>query len=159
VVKGEEGLQALVSNYFINLFSPMAGTNMEHILDHIIPGITKQVYQMLSAEYRSGEVKAAPDSIGDLKALGPEGMPAIFYKKFWRTVGDTLVHEVLIMLRSGSLPEGWNETVVQVIPKVHNLEGMKDLRPVSLCNVVYKFISKVLANCLKVILDELISPN
>jgi hypothetical protein len=86
-------------------------------------------------------------------------MPAIFYKKFWGTVGDAVVQEVLSVLRGGGIPEGWDETVVVLIPKVQNPETMKDLRPISLCNVVYKLVSKVLANHLKCILDELISPN
>jgi hypothetical protein len=96
--------------------------------------------------------------MGDLKSPGADGMPAIFYKKFWGTVGETVVNEVLQVLQGGSIPEGWNETIVVLIPKVQNPDRLKDLRPISLCNVVYKLISKVIANRLKVILGELISP-
>jgi hypothetical protein len=69
-----------------------------------------------------------------------------------------VVREVLQVLRGDIIPEGWNETVVVLIPKV-NPERLKDLCPISLCNVVYKLISKVLANRSKMILGELISPN
>ena len=57
------------------------------------------------------------------------------------------------------MPAGWNETVVVLIPKVPNPERLKDLRPISLCNVVYKIASKVLSNRLKVILPDIISLN
>ena len=67
--------------------------------------------------------------------------------------------EVFSVLNGGPMPEGWNDTCVVLIPKVKNPESMKDLRPISLCNVVYKLVSKVLANRLKQILPEIISPN
>jgi hypothetical protein len=63
------------------------------------------------------------------------------------------------MLCGCEVPEGWNETVVVLIPKVPNPEKLKDLRPISLCNVIYKIASKVLSNILKLILFEIISPN
>lgn len=45
-----------------------------------------------------------------------------------------------------------------MIPKVQNLEKVTELRPISLCNVVYKLISKVLTNRLKLILPDIITP-
>lgn len=86
-------------------------------------------------------------------------MPSVFYKKCWGVVGDDIAAKVLNVLSGGPMPEGWNETCVVLIPKIKNPKCMKDLRPISLCNVVYKLVSKVLANRLKQILPEIISPN
>jgi hypothetical protein len=112
----------------------------------------------LLKEFTEREVKEALDSIGDLKAPGPDGMPSVFYKRFWEFVGEKVTNEVLQVLNGGQIPEGWNETAVVLIPKVKHPECLKDLRPISLCNVLYKIVSKVLANRLKKILPDIISP-
>lgn len=57
-------------------------------------------------------------TIGDLKAPGPDGMGAIFYKKFWEIVGEKVTREVLLVMRGGQIPEGWNATIIALIPKV-----------------------------------------
>jgi len=113
----------------------------------------------LVKEYTEEEVKLALDSIGDLKAPGPNDMPALFYKKFWYTVGKDVAWEVIALLNGGSMQEGWNDTIVVLIPKIKNPKKLKDLRPTSLCNVVYKIASKVLSNRLKKILPDIISLN
>ena len=61
-------------------------------------------------------------------------------------------------LNSGVIPEGWNNTSVVLIPKVESPEMITQFRPISLCNVIYKIISKMLALLLIEILPEVISP-
>lgn len=159
VVEGEEGVKALVTNYYSSLFTPVTGFPFGDIINIINPKVTPQMNDFLMADFNAEEVKQALDGIGDLKAPGADGLPAIFYKKYWQLVGDKVVQEVLHILRGGSMPEGWNDTIVVLIPKVKNPESLKDLRPISLCNIVYKLVLKVIANRLKCILGEIISEN
>uniref|UniRef100_A0A8I6YNB8 Reverse transcriptase domain-containing protein n=1 Tax=Hordeum vulgare subsp. vulgare TaxID=112509 RepID=A0A8I6YNB8_HORVV len=114
---------------------------------------------IMSGEFTREEVKAALDHIGDLKAPGPDGMPSIVYKNNWPLMGDRVVEEVLAVLNGREIPAGWNDTIIILIPKVKNPSRIKDLRPISLCNVLYKLVSKVIANGMKLILPQIISDN
>ena len=91
------------------------------------------------------------------KTLRPDGMNAFFYQKFWHVVGDSVVTTILDYLNSGIMLPAVNHTHIVMIPKVKSPEKMFDFRPISLCNVIYKIISKVLANRLKLILPNIIS--
>ena len=55
------------------------------------------------------------------------------------------------------MPSGLNDTFITVIPKVPNPEKVTQFRPIGLCNVVYKLITKCLVNRLKRALPDLIS--
>jgi hypothetical protein len=159
VVEEEEAMKEVESNYFLNLFQSSPGTRMEELLQHVHPRVTQDMNNSLCKEFTNKEVLEALEGIGDLKAPGLDGMHSLFYKKFWEIVGEKVTEEVMSVLNGGPMPENWNDTCVVLIPKIPSPESMKDLRPISLCNVVYKLISKILANRLKVILDEIISPN
>jgi hypothetical protein len=104
-------------------------------------------------------VKKAAFSIGDLKTPGLDGLHAIFYKRFWGLSGDDKTNEILQAMNTRIiLPGGWNDTTVVLIPKIDCPESITQYRPISLCNVIYKIISKMLAQRLKVILPVVISP-
>ena len=84
-------------------------------------------------------------------------MNALFYQKFWHIVGDDVSVVVLDFLNNGTTLPGINYTHIVLIPKVKLPGRMTDYRLISLYNVIYKIISKVLANKLKLILPQLIS--
>ena len=70
-------------------------------------------------------------------------------------MGDDLVAEVLEVVNRCKVPDSWNDTTIVLIPKVNNPTLVSQFRPISLCNVVYKVISKMLANRLGAILPEI----
>ena len=69
-----------------------------------------------------------------------------------------MIDAVLDFLQSNNMEPDVNYTHIVLIPKVKKPEKMANFRPISLCNVIYKIISKVLANRLKLILPHIISP-
>lgn len=62
-------------------------------------------------------------------------------------------------LHEGSFTSELNETAIVLIPKKKAPEKMTDLRPIALCKGLYKIISKMVANRLKLLLPAIISPS
>jgi len=60
-----------------------------------------------------------------------------------------VIQAVLSSLNSGSILKSINHTFITLIPKVQNPKRVTEFRPISLYNVIYKIVSKVITNCLK----------
>lgn len=90
-------------------------------------------------------------------ALGLDDMSPGFYQKHWDTVVQDVCNGVRSVLCSGIILQKINYTHVTLIPKNKDPTVMTHLRPISLCNVIYKICSKVLTNRLKHVLPKIIS--
>jgi hypothetical protein len=155
----EEEKRTFITNYFYTLFRSNGVVDTQQLTQAVECKVTSEMNAILMRAYNAEEVKSALDSIGDMKAPGTARMPSIFYKRFWEVVGEKVMEEVLQVLNGGPIPAGWNETTIVLIPKVPKPDKIKDLRPINLCNVLYKIVSKVLANRLKKVLPDIISPS
>ncbi|KAH0983546.1 hypothetical protein GBA52_010723 [Prunus armeniaca] len=78
-------------------------------------------------------------------------------EKYWSIVGPEVSDLCLRVLNGSDGVNDFNHTLVALIPKVHSPTRVSEYRPISLCNVLYKIISKTLANRLKKVLPEVIS--
>ena len=96
--------------------------------------------------------------MGTIKFPRPYSMNAFFYQKFRHAVGYFLVAAVLDFLNSSNMASNINHTNIVLILKVKNPKKMSDFRPINLCNVIYKIISKVLVNIFKQVHLHIISP-
>lgn len=62
------------------------------------------------------------------------------------------------MLNEGKDLSPLKKTLIVLIPKTQTLKKMEELRPINLCNVVYKLVANTIANKMKKALDSIISP-
>ncbi|KZV18919.1 hypothetical protein F511_17825 [Dorcoceras hygrometricum] len=104
------------------------------------------------------EIKEVTFSIHADSAAGPDGYSALFYSSCWDIIKEDLFQAVLEFFEGRPLPRSFTATSIVLIPKSDNAQKWSEFRPISLCNVCNKIISKLLATRLRPLLDQIISP-
>lgn len=80
------------------------------------------------------------------KSPGPDGMSLGFYQKHWNIIREDVVKLVHPFFDTGRFDSQVTETNIVLIPKMNNPTTMTELRPISICNVSYKIILKLISN-------------
>jgi len=104
------------------------------------------------------EVEEASNQLKAGKVLGPDGFMSNFYHHFWDLIKVDVWNVVEEYRAMHWLLPLLNTTFITLIPKVSQTSTREKFRPIALCNVIYKIISKVTTNRLKMLLPILISP-
>lgn len=149
----------IVESYFQDLFTSCNPVGVDEIMDCVQATITSQDNISLSKPILEDEVVAVVKQLDPIKSPGPNGFTGSFYQKFWTTISGDILGTVQSFFHSGRMLRKFNHTHIGLIPKVDNPRRMTQWRPISLCNVVYKIISKVLTNRLKKVIPHAVSLN
>jgi len=160
-IETHEEMEKEFTGYFKEILKEPEGNRTE-----AIRAITQHIPKIINEEHNNKllqpttlkEVEEAMAQLKDGKAPGPDGFTANFFHEFW----DLIKAEVWELVEE-SRSTHWvlpalNSTFIALVPKEAESHKPEKYRPIALCNVIYKLISKVIANRLKPLLPLLISP-
>jgi hypothetical protein len=145
-------------SHFSNLFASTSPEIDEELAELFPPIITADDNILLIAIPTEDEVFKVLSSLGSSKAPGPDGFTALFYQTYWQVVKRDVLECVWDFFLHKQLSKEQNHTFITLIPKQKGAHSVNQFRPISLCNISYKIISKLLANRLKTTLHKIISP-
>jgi hypothetical protein len=160
VYKGQKEIMKEAEKHYKGFFNP---TNTFSTIDQVeVAGlfnrwINEDEARELYVPVNEKELKLILTHFKKEKSPGPYGWMLEFYLHFFDLLKDDLLALVEDVRISGRMAGSLNSTFLALIPKLNNPQNFGDFRPISLCNLVYKIISKVLANGIKPILSKALS--
>lgn len=157
-IEDPETIKSSAVSFFADLFGPGdACVPLGPIAAHF-PVIDKLDNDSLVAMSSLQEVKDVVFQLDTQSAAGPDGFGALFYQCCWEVISKDLLEAVEDFFLGAQLPRGITSTMVVLIPKREGASHWREFRPISLCNVTSKILSKILANRVNGLLPKVVSP-
>eukprot|EP00253_Pinus_taeda_P015209 PITA_15209 len=146
--------------HFKILYSEKEGQGQTSSLVNEVPTlISARKNQFLEAEVTNDEIKSALFAMEPDKAPGPDDFTARFLQIYWQIVEKDLGRMVRKSQACQKIGGSTNSAFLALILKEKGANTFSRFRPISLCNIGYKLITKVIANRLKTILPSIIPEN
>lgn len=103
------------------------------------------------------EIKAALDDMGPDKSPGPDGISARLLQRYWAVFKEDLTKTIREAFRSAYVPVEWLPSYITLIPKTEEAVQSKDYRPITVGNITYRLLMKIVARRLQIHMKEIIS--
>lgn len=122
-----------------------------------VPQVPNAIAANLEVIPTEGEIQSALMALGPNKAPGPDGFTAKVIQENWDAFGPSILSEVKNFFQTGVMKRQIGRSNLVLIPKTDEANMVTQFRPISVCNILYKVISKVLSTRMKPLIDSLIS--
>jgi hypothetical protein len=160
-VEDQPGMLKVAVDFYKQLFAEEEGEDLALGNNFWLDGekVTQGENDLLTAPFNEGDIKEAIFGSYAEGAPGPDGLPFLFYQKFWDIVKEDIV-KMFEEFHKGDLDlYRLNFAMLTLIPKVEEAKEMNNFRPISLINCSFKIFSKVLTSRLEKVTQRLISEN
>ena len=111
----------------------------------------------LERSFEKDEILSVVKDMEGDKAPSPDSFSMVFFHHCWSVVERDVLAVFEEFYQHYKFEKSLNATFIALIPKKNDASNTRDFRPISLVGSLYKILAKVLANRLKVVLDQLIS--
>lgn len=159
IYTNSEDILTSFRSFYQNLYSeePVDRSLNSLFLDNL-PQVDISDNFILKQKIEKHEVFAALKAMKPNKSPGSDGLSSSFYLKFFDIFGDLLTELINLSYDQGSLSDSQKLSYITLICKDDaQSDDMKCYRPISLLNIDYKIISKIISTRLSNILPQLIN--
>ena len=150
--------QKFYENLYSDISNDVDGNPIEDIAGENENKLSDDESQKLEGDIKLGELSNSLKNMKNDKSPGLDGFTVEFFKFFWTDLKYFILRSLNYGYRTGSLSVTQKQGIITCLPKPgKSRHYLKNWRPISLLNVVYKLASSVIANRLKTTLDRLIN--
>ena len=123
-------------------------------LEFVCIGDMERVW--LKMKFEREEILQVVSELEGDKAPSLDGFTMVFYKHCCRVMDKDVLAVFEEFFQHCKFEKSLNATFIALNFKKNDTSNIRDFRPISLAGSVYKILAKVLANRLRVVLDQLI---
>ncbi len=131
----------------------------EKFIDSLKLKLSEEDKESCEGRMSKEEVLSAIKSFKNNKSPGCDGLPKEFYVHFWDLLGEGFTNLLNECFENEKLTESMRIAIIILLYKDGDKEVLKNWRPISLLNVDYKIIAKVIATRLRKVIGKVIRPD
>ena len=157
-IEGKDNILKETEMFYKKLYQS-TGTNQTQTnenLNHLKNTLNEDDQRELNEYFTTKEIEQVIKEMKNEKSPGDDGIPKEFYEHFFNDMKEILTELFNNILLSNTMPNSHKNAIIKLIYKKNDQKQLKNWRPISLLNVDYKILSKLLTKRFSKIMNKII---